>query len=139
MRPGFEPGLADKRQTVVSDDMLSRLDGVLVFPVASTAAIAGLMEQASRRLIAAYLDDDEEALGVELSIEHLATCGAGKRLTTTVELVEHRHQKARLNLAVFDGDRLIATGVHVHHLLPRRVAEAAIAAGAGHPRGQVIQ
>ena len=129
MNAGFQAGLSGKSETVVTEEMLSRLDGAQVFPVISTAGIAALMEEASRRLIAPHLDAGEEALGVELSIEHLATCGAGKRLTTTVELVEHRHHKARLNLAVFDGDRLIATGVHTHHVVPTETLEAALAAG----------
>lgn len=129
MKPGFEPGLSIKCETVVTEDLLPRLDGTIVFPVISTSGIAALMEGAGRRLIAAYLEDGEGALGVELSVEHLATCGVGKRVTTTAELVEYRHGKARVNLAVFDGERLIATGVHTHHVLPTAALEAAIAAG----------
>jgi predicted thioesterase len=129
MKDGFEPGLATRHEAVVTDEMLSWMDGKLLFPVISTVSVAALMEHAGRRLVEPYLDEGEEALGVEISIEHIATCGAGKRITVTAELVMYRHQRISLSQAVFDGDRLIATGVQTLRVLPREALEAAIAAG----------
>ena len=129
MKDTFKPGVLVRTQTPVTSAMLPVLDGSVVFPVVTTAELVRLMESATRRLIGPYLDDDEEALGVQISVEHLATCGEGKTLTTTAELIEYRHQRARIDVAVFDGERLIATGVHIHRVMSKERVRRAVQAG----------
>ena len=120
MKDTFKPGVLVRTQTPVTSAMLPVLDGSVVFPVVTTAELVRLMESATRRLIGPYLDDDEEALGVQISVEHLAT---------TAELIEYRHQRARIDVAVFDGERLIATGVHIHRVMSKERVLRAIQAG----------
>ena len=129
MKDGFKPGISVSMETTVTPDMLPVLDGERVFPVVSTAELVKLMELASRKLIRPNLDDGEEALGVQISVEHLATCGEGKTLSTTAELIEYRHQRARIDVAVFDGERLIATGVHIHRVMSKERVQRAFEAG----------
>ncbi len=66
---------------------------------------------------------------MQISVEHLATCGEGKTLTTTAELIEYRHQRARIDVAVFDDQRLIATGVHIHRVMTKDRVARAVEAG----------
>ncbi len=49
MKPGFKPGLSTKCDTVVTEEMLPRLDGAIVFPVISTSGVAALMEVAGEQ------------------------------------------------------------------------------------------
>lgn len=129
MKDTFQPGVSVSMEAQVSADMLPVLNGEQVFPVVSTAELVRLMELASRKLIQPYLNEDEEALGVQISVEHLATCGEGKTLSTTAELIEFRHQRARIDVAVFDGERLIATGVHIHKVMSKDRVLHALQAG----------
>ncbi len=129
MKQSFQPGASAKFEAHVTEDMLPVFDGKKVFPVMSTAYLVQMMEAASHRLMHDHLDDDEEALGCAISIEHLATCGVGKDLTTTAELVEYRHRRARVHTSIFEGERLIATGIHIQRVMPKPLAEAAFQAG----------
>lgn len=105
------------------------LDGEQVFPVLATAELVRIMELACRKLIKPYLENGEEALGVKVSVEHLATCGVGKTITTTAELAELRHNQVRFYVAAFDGERLLGTGVQIQRLMSRDRAIAAFQAG----------
>jgi len=109
--------------------MLPVLDGRKVFPVLPTAGIVQFMELACRKLIEPYLGEGEEAVGVEVSVKHLAACGVGKTVTATAELAEYRHGRARFHVVAFDGDRLLATGVHIHRILPKERVQRAFQAG----------
>ena len=129
MKDGFKPGISVSMETTVTPDMLPVLNGERVFPVVSTAELVKLMELASRKLIRPNLDDGEEALGVQISVEHLATCGEGKKLTTTAELIDYRHGRARIDVAVFDGQRLIATCVHIQRIMTKDRVQRAFEAG----------
>jgi len=129
MKDTFRAGAIARYETVVTEEMLPLLDGERVFPVVATASVLHVMEAASRRLMREHLDDHEEALGCAVSLEHLATCGVGKKLNATAELVEYRHHRARIHVAVFDEDRLIATGIHIQRVMHRDRALAAIDAG----------
>ena len=129
MKATFQPGASARFETVVTEDMLASWDGKQAFPVICTGEIVRLMEAASRKLIQAHQDDDHEALGCEISLEHLAPCGAGKTLSATAELVEYRHRRARINVSVFQGERLIATGIHIQRILSKDRVEQIIKAG----------
>jgi fluoroacetyl-CoA thioesterase len=129
MKDGFEPGVSASIHTVVTAEMLPVLEGQQVFPVLATAGLVNMMELACRKLIKPYLEGDEEALGVEFSVDHLATCGAGKTVKTTAELAECRHGRVRFHVASFDGERLLGTGVHIQWIMTKAQADAAFQAG----------
>ena len=129
MRAGFEQGVSASIETVVTAEMLPVLDGEPVFPVLPTAELVRLMELACRKLIRPYLEEGEEALGVRVSVEHLATCGVGKTVKTTAELAEVRHHQARFHVAAFDGQRLLGTGVQIQRIMSKARARKAFQAG----------
>jgi len=129
MKAGFEPGLSTSIQTTVTPDMLPVLDGERTLPVVATAELVRMMEFACRKLIKPYLEEGEEALGVKVSVEHLATCGVDRSVATTAELAECRHNRVRFHVAVFEGERLLGTGVLIQRIMTREQAQAAFQAG----------
>ncbi len=129
MKDGFTPGISASIETEVTPDRLPMLEGQEVFPVLPTAELVRFMELACRKLIMPYLEPDEEALGVEITVKHLATCGVGKTVTTTAELADFRHHQARFDVASFDGDRLLGTSVHIQRVMNKQRVLAAFQAG----------
>lgn len=133
MKTTFVEGLSIETVTPVTEAMLPILDGKPVFPVLSTSGLVGLMELTCRRLIEQHISPDIEAMGVEVSVQHLGICGVGCRVRTVAELAEFRHQRARFHVSCLDGDRLLGTGVLVHRILSRERAARAIEQGQSRP------
>src|ERR1700730_5549240 len=78
MRPGLAPGHSAEVRITVTDGMVARFDELgLVHPVYSTWMMAKHMEEASRKVILPFLEDDEEAVGHAIDIVHLAPTAVG--------------------------------------------------------------
>ncbi len=93
MRAGLAPGLAGEIEITVTDAMVARFDELgLVHPVYSTWMMAKHMEEASRRVILPFLEEDEDAVGHAIEIVHLAPTAVGERvrIRATIERVDGR-------------------------------------------------
>ena len=116
MKPGFVPGIVRELEFLVTDDMCPAFDGVVVHRCYSTWSVAYHFELAARKVLADFLDDDEEGIGSHVSVEHLAPCPVGRTVCVRAELKEiqdHRHRRVICDVTVFDGDRLLARGRQV--------------------------
>jgi fluoroacetyl-CoA thioesterase len=93
MRAGLVPGLTGEIELAVTDAMVARFDELgLVHPVYSTWMMAKHMEEASRKVILPFLDQDEDAVGHAIDIVHLAPTAVGERvrIRATLERVDGR-------------------------------------------------
>ncbi len=93
MRAGLAPGLAGEIEITVTDAMVARFDELgLVHPVYSTWMMAKHMEEASRKVILPFLEEDEDAVGHAIEIVHLAPTAVGERvrIRATIERVDGR-------------------------------------------------
>jgi predicted thioesterase len=78
--------------------------------------VAHHFELAARKVLAGFLQDDEEGVGAHLSVDHLAPCAVGKRVRVRAELVEvtgGQHRRVVCAVSAWDGDRLLARGRQV--------------------------
>ena len=116
MKPGFAPGIVREISVTVTEDMCPAFDGVVVHRCYSTWSVAHHMELAARKVLAEFLDDDEEGIGSHVSIDHLAPCPVGRTVTVRAALTEIvRDQSIRVicDVSAYDGDRLLARGRQV--------------------------
>ncbi len=116
MKPGFVPGIVRELEVLVTDDMCPAFDGVVVHRCYSTWSVAHHFELAARKVLADFLDRDEEGIGSYVSVEHLAPCPVGRTVRVRAELKEiqdHRHKRVICDVTVCDGDRLLARGRQV--------------------------
>jgi predicted thioesterase len=133
MRAGLVPGLSAEIEVTVTDAMVARFDELgLVHPVYATWMMAKHMEEASRKVILPFLEEDEDAVGHAIDVAHLAPTAVGERVRVraTLERVDGR----RIHCALEAGNQRerIGTGRNVQVVVSRhRLRERYRAIGAG--------
>jgi predicted thioesterase len=90
----------------------------LTSDVFSTPAMIGLMEGTCVRLVAPFLDEHEQTVGIHVDVRHMAPTRIGQSVTITAELLEVQENKMRFKvLAVNDKDIKIGEGTHRRALI----------------------
>jgi fluoroacetyl-CoA thioesterase len=85
----------------------------LAADVFSTPAMIGLMEYTCVLLVAPYLDEDEQTVGIHVDVRHMAPTKIGQSVTVTAELLEINSNKLRFAVsAVNDQGVKIGEGTH---------------------------
>jgi predicted thioesterase len=115
MKDGLVPGLVNKQTYVTTQEMRA---SQLTSDVFSTPAMIGLMEGTCVRLVAPYLDEHEQTVGIHVDVRHVAPTRIGQSVTVTAELLEVKDSKMRFSvLAVNDKDAKIGEGTHRRALI----------------------
>jgi predicted thioesterase len=124
MSPDLKPGATASVEITVTRDMCPAFGETVVHEVYSTWSLAHHMELAARKVLAPHLEPHEEGIGSHLSIDHLAPTplGHGDRVVATASEVEPT--KLVCDISAYhvrdDGERLVARGVQVQRILPRK-------------------
>jgi fluoroacetyl-CoA thioesterase len=115
MKDGLTPGLKHTQTYVTILEMRAKQ---LVADVFSTPAMIGLMEGTCVRLVAPYLDENEQTVGIHVDVRHMAPTKIGQSVTVTAELLEVENNKLRFAVsAVNDRDIKIGGGTHRRALI----------------------
>ena len=110
MKDGLLPGLKNEQTYKITAPMRA---SQLTSDVFSTPAMIGLMEGTCVRLVAPYLDANEQTVGIHVDVRHMAPTKIGQSVTVTVELLEVKDSKLRFSVsAVNDDDVKIGEGTH---------------------------
>jgi fluoroacetyl-CoA thioesterase len=125
MKDGIVAGLRETQTYVTTIEMRAKQ---LASDVFSTPAMIGLMEYTCVLLVAPYLDEDEQSVGIHVDVRHLAPTKIGQSVTVTAELVEINSNKLRFAVsAVNDQGVKIGEGTHRRALInTKRFAGAAL-------------
>jgi len=110
----------------VDEAMTATFFGSQVHPVLATFAIVEHAEYASRQAIMPFLDRDEDAVGVSVSIDHRSPATVGTIVEVEACVVSVVDASITCNFSVRSGDRLIATGTSVQRMVDRRRFRARI-------------
>ena len=90
----------------------------LTSDVFSTPAMIGLMEGTCVRLIAPYLDDNEQTVGIHVDVRHLAPTKIGQSVTIAAELIEVKGNKLRFSVSASNDQGVkIGEGTHRRALI----------------------
>jgi fluoroacetyl-CoA thioesterase len=115
MKDGIVAGLRKTQTYVTTIEMRAKQ---LVSDVFSTPAMIGLMEYTCVLLVAPYLDEDEQTVGIHVDVRHLAPTKIGQSVTVTAELLEMNNNKLRFAVsAVNDQGIKIGEGTHRRALI----------------------
>lgn len=121
MRAGLAPGLAGEVEITVTDVMVARFDELgLVHPVYSTWMMAKHMEEASRKVILPFLEDDEEAVGHAIDLVHLAPSAVGDRVRVRATLERVDGRRIYCALEAHNQRERIGEGRNIQVVLSRR-------------------
>src|SRR5215468_7205569 len=115
MKDGPVPGLTHTQTYVTTLEMRAKQ---LASDIFSTPAMIGLMEYTSVLLMAPYLDENEQTVGIHVDVRHMAPTRIGQSVTVTAELIEIKDNKLRFALsAVNDRGVKIGEGTHRRALI----------------------
>jgi predicted thioesterase len=132
MRAGLIPGLAGEIEITVTDAMVARFDELgLVHPVYATWMMAKHMEEASRKVILPFLEEDEDAVGHAIDIVHLAPTAVGERVRIRATLARVDGRRVYCTLEAHNQRERIGEGRNIQVVLSRqRLRETFRAIGA---------
>lgn len=115
MKDGIVAGLKETQTYVTTIEMRAKQ---LASDVFSTPAMIGLMEYTCVLLVAPYLDQDEQTVGIHVDVRHMAPTKIGQSVTVTAELLEINSNKLRFAVsAVNDEGVKIGDGTHRRALI----------------------
>jgi predicted thioesterase len=115
MKDGMVPGLTHTQTYVTTLEMRAKQLAADIF---STPAMIGLMEYTCVLLVAPYLDENEQTVGIHVDVRHMAPTKIGQNVTVTAELLEVKDSKLRFALsAVNDQGVKIGEGTHRRALI----------------------
>ena len=115
MKDGLVPGLTHTQTYVTTLDMRAKQ---LASDIFSTPAMIGLMEYTCVLLVAPYLDENEQTVGIHVDVRHMAPTKIGQSVTVTAELLEVKDNKLRFAVsAVNDQGIKIGEGTHRRALI----------------------
>jgi fluoroacetyl-CoA thioesterase len=115
MKDGLVPGLTHTQAYVTTLEMRAKQ---LASDIFSTPAMIGLMEYTCVLLVAPYLDENEQTVGIHVDVRHMAPTKIGQSVTVTADLLEVKDNKLRFAVsAVNDQDVKIGEGTHRRALI----------------------
>jgi len=115
MKNGLVPGLTHTQTYLTTIEMRAKQ---LESDIFSTPAMIGLMEYTCVLLVAPYLDENEQTVGIHVDVRHIAATKIGQSVTVTAELLEVKDNKLRFAVsAANDQDVKIGEGTHRRALI----------------------
>ena len=110
MKDGLVPGLTHTQTYLTTLEMRAKQ---LVSDVFSTPAMIGLMEYTCVLLVAPYLDENEQTVGIHVDVRHMAPTRIGQKVTVAVELLEVKDKKLKFSVSA-SNDQGIKIGEGTH-------------------------
>ncbi len=128
MKPGIEAGVGVV-ELEVTPDMTAVLDGRAIHAVYSTFWLSYHFEVAARRAIEPFFEEADNAVGVSVSVNHvaMAAVGAKVRIVATVREVRGRYIGCSLTAHVLPSNTLIARGEQGQVLLASNTLQDKVA------------
>ncbi|MCS7028812.1 MAG: hypothetical protein NZ519_08605 [Bacteroidia bacterium] len=119
MKNPFQKGDKKYFERHVTEAHIAKFDTGVVHPLYSTFAIAQDMEWVCRLFVLEMLENGEEGIGTQLSIEHISPCLLGEVAlhTATLEYVEGNTVFCSVEVKV--GERLIAKGTQTQKIIDK--------------------
>jgi predicted thioesterase len=115
MKDGLIAGLINKQTYVTTQEMRA---SQLTSNVLSTPAMIGIMEGTCLRLVAPYLDENEQTVGIHVDVRHMAPTKIGQSVTVTAELLEIKDNKIKFAVSAMNDQSVkIGEGTHRRALI----------------------
>ncbi len=118
MKDTLQPGLEDARDWKVDAERTIGFmgDDLRVY---ATPWMVRDVEETSRLLVGAHLDDGEESVGAHVSVDHLGATLLGMTVAVSVRVAEVDGRRVTLEAEVHDGVDLVGKARHVRFVIDR--------------------
>ena len=132
MWSGLVPGKTGDVEITVTGAMVAQFDELgLVHPVYATWTLVKHMEEASRKVLLPFLEDDEDAVGHAVNVVHLAPTPVGMRVRVRAVLERVDGRRIHCRLEASNERERIGEGTTIQIVVPRaRLREQFRALGA---------
>lgn len=110
MKTGLSVGQVAELELLVGSNEIIRLGGTT--PALATPSMINLMEHAARKALAPYLEDHEESVGANVTVDHLAGTPIGKRVRAVAKVAAIDRALIDFEIIAFDEDEQIGKGTH---------------------------
>ncbi len=112
MKPGLAAGASGEIGARVTSDLAIALGAAPGVGVLSTPSMINLMEYAARKAVEPFLEDDEETVGAEISVRHLAATPVGQAVRAVARLTAIDGRSLEFDLEACDETQKIGEGTH---------------------------
>lgn len=110
-------GLKGRAEAVVSDQNTAQAACSGALPVFGTPFMCALMEEASWKSIAPYLEKGQSTVGTKLDISHDSATPVGMKVWAESEITEVDGKRLVLKVAAYDEKGLIGQGTHERFII----------------------
>lgn len=117
MKPGLKAGDTGQLIWIVDATMIVTLGIDSRATVFSTPNMILLMERAAREVLRPFLEEGEESVGIDVSVEHLGGAAMGMQVTGTARVTALEGRRVRFNIEAHVGDRMIGRGTHTRAII----------------------
>ena len=105
-------GIKGLKEITVTEDRTAQSMGSGLLPVYATPWMIALMEHTAFESIQDQMEDGKGTVGVAVDIKHIAATPVGRTVRCESELIEIDGKKLKFSVNVYDGEKLIGTGIH---------------------------
>ena len=112
MKSGLVPGVMGELSIRVTSDVAIALGDAPGTSVFSTPSMVDLMEHAARAAVTPFLEDDDETVGAEISIRHVAPTPVGQTVRAIARLMTVEGRSLTFELEAYDETQKIGEGTH---------------------------
>ena len=121
MRDGLVPGTAGEVEITVTEAMVARFEELgLIHPVYATWTMVKHMEEASRKVILPFLEEDEDAVGHAVQVVHLAPTPVGMRVRVRAALERVDGRRIHCRIEATNERERIGEGSTIQIVVSRR-------------------
>jgi predicted thioesterase len=113
----IKTGLKNEIKFTVSDKETAKSFGSGELDVLATPKMIALMEEASYKCIAPYLEDGISSVGTLMNVKHLSATPVGMEVTTKCEVIDVQDRKIVFKVEAYDEKGLIGEGEHERFLV----------------------
>ncbi len=109
---GFQIGAVREESVTVGNDHSITFLGPAGPRVLSTPRMIGFMENTSRNLVLAMLDEGQDSVGTHVNVSHCAPAPMGSTVIFRAELAAVNKRRVQFNVKATMGSTVIGEGTH---------------------------
>ena len=113
----MEPGIKNRKEIVVTDELTAAKMGSGLAPVYATPCMIALIEGTAAESVEPFLSEGEGTVGTKVEVEHLAATPIGMKVTCDTELVEVDRKRLVFKASVYDETGLVGQGRHERFII----------------------
>ncbi|HYZ73899.1 MAG TPA: thioesterase family protein [Chthoniobacterales bacterium] len=110
-------GLSGESQVIVTSDIAISFLGHQQARVLATPWMIAHMEMVSRDTVKPRLLDDEDTVGTQVNVSHLAATPLGRKVTFKTKVLQVNGQRVLFQVEAWDGDTIVGQGTHERFII----------------------